>query len=83
MVKMFEIKMEVLAHPNFSIDDIRSNIKDSLDENINIDLTHIRVKISEKKAKEWIIDIDRKLPKLALRSKKHENWIFDNKTTII
>ena len=61
MVKMFEVKLEVIVSDDLTIDDVRSNIKDSLDENINIDLTHIRVKISEKKAKEWIIDRDRKL----------------------
>ena len=63
---MFEIKMEVLVNGNFTINDVKSNIKDSLDDNINIDLLHIRAKISEKKCKEWIIDDNRKLPKFGI-----------------
>ena len=58
---MIEVKLEVIVSETFTLDDIKSNIKDSLDDNINIDLTHIKVKFSEKKCKDWIIDKDRKL----------------------
>ena len=59
---IFRANIVDVASDSLTIDDVKSNIKDSLDENIRIDLIHIRAKISEKKSKEWIIDSNRKFP---------------------
>ena len=57
MVKMFEIEMEVIAHNNKTEKNIRDLIKRTL--NSVLDVNHISVELSEKKVKDWTMDIDR------------------------
>ena len=56
LVKMFEVKMQVIMNDAFTEKEVRDVLKEGLKEELHV--SYISVELSEDKVKDWVFDRD-------------------------